>query len=201
MIIIIVFLNSVLGDSMEIYRESLFELKYDVSNQGKICQYQTVRSPIECLSLCLQNGKCREITLIKENGEILCSKEYALCNHTNKYHFTRKGFVENPTTFDKTTMKTLTKLIDKMTSIRTTGRHLITTGKTNIETTTKTTKTTIMKSTMIATPKFNLSPVIIFNLKFINYLFLFFSKTCDEKVNAPCTEGCYEGCDRNRHFW
>ena len=82
---------------MENYRESLFELKYHVSNKGKICQYETVRSPIECLSLCLQNIQCQGITLIKENGKILCSKEYALCNYTNKYHFIRKGLVEDST--------------------------------------------------------------------------------------------------------
>ena len=94
MIIIIIFSNSILGNSVENYSESLFELKSDVSNQGKICQYKTVSSPIECLSLCLLNIQCREITLIKENGKILCSREYALCNHTNKFHFIRKGLVE-----------------------------------------------------------------------------------------------------------
>jgi len=155
MIIIIVFLNSVFGDSMENYRESLFELKSDVSNQGKICQYQTVSSPIECLSLCLLNIQCQKITLIMENEKILCSKEYALCNHTNKYHFIRKGLMENYNTFDKTTVKIIENEIDKMTSIKISGRNLITTGKTNIETTTKT------------TPEINSNSVIKFNLKLL----------------------------------
>ena len=196
MIIIIVFLNSFLVNSMENYKESLFELKSGLPNQGKICQYQSVRSPITCLLLCLENIKCKEITLIKENGEILCSKEYALCNHTNKYHFIRKDLIKHSTRSEgistelteKITPKPIERTTENITSattvkLNTTNnnetkmsppqRNIMTNEKTNIKTTIKmdTSKKTPGKTTEMSTkkpPEMILSEVIIRNFTIID---------------------------------